>query len=295
MGPLSATIMPNFVLGFDVGATKTAWATIAEDGTKDDSGQFPTPRERAEFLAALRSIIETYPDIAAVGIGIAGTVSPDRRTSFVCTNIPNLSHLDIADFVEGEHGKPCVIDNDGRCALLGEQWLGVASDTTSAIMLTLGTGVGGAVMQRKTVLPHPTDVSLELSHLMVDQHDLFDAKSGRGTLESLLGGRNIENRYGISLAELSKDGHAGDAEALEVWELISHAFHHSIDVIIATYGSRMVIIGGTGYKDLDLYLGNAKPTVEVLAAKLGNEAGVFGAARLAWDAAREHAKDWDEE
>ena len=55
-------------------------------------------------------------------------------------------------------------------------------------------------MQRTRVLPHPTDISKEISHLVADPNDLFPAKAGRGTIEAMIGGKNVEERYGVSLA-----------------------------------------------------------------------------------------------
>jgi glucokinase len=287
--------MPNPVLAFDVGATKTAWAVVAEDGTKGEAGIFPTPTERDQFLAALREVIESYPDIDAVGVGIAGVVSPDTSMTFVTPNVPKLSWLQIGDFVEGSAGKPCAVDNDGRCALIGEVWLGAAQDTSSAVMITIGTGIGGAVMQRHKVLPHPDDLSLEISRLVADPQDIFPAPSGLGTVEALIGGHNVEARYGVELSEMVELARKGDAEALEFWGFVQQAFHKVIDAIYNAYGSKMIIVGGRGAHDLELYLGDQSTPCPVVPAQLGPEAGILGAARIALDAAEEAAKDWDEE
>jgi glucokinase len=287
--------MPNTVLAFDAGATKTAWAVITEDGTTVESGAFPTPKERDTFLAGLREIIEAYQSISAVGVGIAGIVSPDHTTTFVCPNIPGLNWLQISDFVEGMSGKPCAIDNDGRCALIGEAWLGAAQETSSAVMITVGTGIGGAVMQRGKILPHPTDLSLEISHLVADPHDLFPAPSGIGTVEALIGGRNLETRYEVELAEMVKLAKEEDPDALEFWDFVQEAFSTVVQAIYNAYGTKMIIVGGRGAADLPLYLGTTTTPCPVVPAKLGAEAGLFGAGRIALDAAEEAAKDWDEE
>jgi glucokinase len=288
--------MPKTILAFDAGATKTAWALISEDGTKTDQGVFPTPREREGFLAAVRDVLESFPDhINAVGIGVAGMVSPDHRNTFVCPNIPGLSYLELATFVESTSGKPCAVENDGRCALIGEVWQGVAQETSGAVLITLGTGVGGAVMQRRKILEHPTDLSQEISHLMVDPHDLFPASSGHGTVEAMIGGRNLEERYGVTLEEMARLVRKEDPEAIDFWNLVSEAFAKCILAIHATYDCKMIIVGGRGCADLAYYLGDMKTPCPVVAAGLGAEAGLYGAAKMGMAAADEAAKDWDEE
>ena len=82
-----------------------------------------------------------------------------------------------------------ILENDARCALIGEVWKGSAQEFSSAVLLTLGTGVGGAVMQKGTVLPHPQSISLEIGRLIVDPTDIFPTTSGFGTVEALIGGR----------------------------------------------------------------------------------------------------------
>ncbi|HSI20765.1 MAG TPA: ROK family protein [Verrucomicrobiae bacterium] len=283
--------MPNTVLAFDIGGTKTAWAIVDEEGTLGKRGEFATPQDRETFLAQFKKVVDAHADVAGVGIGIAGTVSANHKNTLVCPNIPELSHLELSETVS----KPCAIDNDGRCALIGEAWLGAATDTSSAVMITLGTGVGGAVMQRYKVLPHPTDLSLEISHLVADPDDYYPAKAGRGTIEALIGGKNIEARYEVSLAEMSGRTQKDDTDATEFWQILQHAFHQCIRAIHEAYGCRMIIVGGRGVKDLPLYLGGNPTPCPVIPAKLGPDAGLYGAARLGFDAVEEDAKDWDEE
>jgi glucokinase len=288
--------MTNPILAFDAGGTKTAWAIISPEGEIIERGVFPTPKAREPFMAAVRDVIEgNQNQIDAVGIGIAGVVSADHRTTLVCPNVPGLNYLDLADFVEGATGKPCGIDNDGRCALLGEAWKGAAKDLSSAVMITLGTGIGGAVMQQHKVLPHPTDITLEISHLIADQHDPFPAPSGTGSIEALIGGKNLEERYGVSLKEMAEAARAGKEEAIEFWGFVEEAFHRCVMAIFNTYGCKTIIVGGLGSKDLDLYSGNRVTPCPVIAAELGGDAGLYGAAQIALQVSEEANKDWDEE
>lgn len=273
--------MTQFI-GIDVGGTKTAWGLFDLEGNLLKSGQKPTPDSKEDFLKLITSIPKNN-EIEAIGIGIAGTISADHMDTLVCPNIPSLSHFELVEFMEETTGKPVSIDNDARCALIGEVWKGAAQNMTNAVMLTLGTGVGGAVMQKGRILPHPIDLNQEFSHLIIDPSDMFPAASGAGSLEALLGGRNLEDRYEVSLADVSLRAHQGDKAALKIWSNISELFVKSIQVIENIYGCRNIIIGGKGSKDLDLYLNGFNPPCPVLVAELGEKAGIYGAARLAID------------
>lgn len=279
-------------LGIDVGGTKTAWGVVDLDGVLLDSGSFPTPPERETFIHALQEVVREHPS-HGVGVGIAGTLSKNHQETLVCTNLPHLSELPLASLLREAGAILTSLDNDARCAMIGEVWLGAAASYTSAVLLTLGTGVGGAVMQRGSVLPHPSDVSQELGRIMVDPSDVFPAVSGAGTIEAFIGGRNLEERLEISLGEIAEKAEHGDAEALDTWHVISDYFQECVRAVHDQYSSKVIIIGGKGCKDLPLYLGNHEYPCPIIPAALGSEAGIYGAARLALDLYDEQQTDWE--
>jgi glucokinase len=287
------------VLGIDVGGTKTAWGLIAEDGTLLDSGRFATPTDRDEFVTALRDLIASQPPVAGIGVGIAGIVS-HHRDVVVSPYLPALSHLELAQELEqaGKH-RIVVLDNDARCALLGERWLGRAREVTSTILLTLGTGVGGAVMQKGEVLPHPTDITRELGHLVADSSDLFESPSGKGTIETLLGGRNLERRFGEPIESIIEAAREGDEECKDILETVAGYFASCVQAIADTYSPKLMLIGGAGSRSLDAVLPrNASYDFPIERCQLGEDAGVFGAAWLALDRARamkREAEEWGDD
>jgi glucokinase len=281
------------VLTFDVGGSKTAWGVVTASGELLKEGRFITPREPAAFVDELLGVVEKHgKEVQALGIGIAGTVSADHRHTLICPNIPGLSHLDLREALE-ETKLPLSIDNDGRAALVGEAWQGAAQDKSSVLLLTLGTGVGGGVMQRRVILPHPTDISQELSHFLVDHQDFFPATAGKGTVEALIGGKNLEERYGVSLQEMAERVRKNDAEAIEFWQHVSFACMKCLRALVASYGSSAIIIGGVGVHDLEYYV-QESPPCPVIPATLGEQAALYGMARIAFDELEEADKDWDE-
>lgn len=294
MGRLSATTMPN-VLAFDIGGTKVAWAMLSDAGELSQRKEVATPRTREELVTVLTKIIQDHDKAEAVGIGFPGPIAKDKQTILFCTNIPDLTRFNLGKALQEATGKLVALDNDARCALVGEAWQGAAKGLRSAVLLTLGTGVGGAVMQRGVVQPAPSDVSLEISRLIADPDDFFPGTTGKGTVEALIGGKSLEDRYGVSLHEMSLAAHKGDAEALEFWGFVQHSFVQCVRAICEVYGCKLVLVGGKGSNDLDLYTGSETMPCEVLPTKLGSDSGLYGAAQLAFEAIHLDAKDWDEE
>lgn len=268
-------------LGLDVGGTKLAWGVVDRQGTLLKQGVEPTPKEQDYFLESLVQLI-TLHQPKAVGIGIAGVISANHQDIVVCPNIPSLSHLQLVSYIHEQSPTLVKLDNDARCALIGEVWLGTAREMSSAVLVTLGTGVGGAVMQKGVVLPHPQELSQEIGRIMVDPSDTFPAVSGPGTIEAFLGGRNLEHRLGIDLGQLAQRVRKDDSEAQEIWKDISYFFIQCMKAIYDTYTCKNIIVGGIGSKDLDYYLQDDPPCT-ILSAELGSKAGVYGAARLAID------------
>ena len=269
----------SYFLGFDIGGTKIAWGVFSEEGALQKSGKTATPQNRDALLSILTKVIKTYP-VKGVGIGIAGTVSADHEDIIVSPNIPSLSHFELGHYLETTCKTVVAIDNDARCALLGEVWRGVAKDYSNAILLTIGTGLGGAVLQRGAILPHPEDVSQEIGRILVDPLDAFPASSGRGTVEAFLGGSNLEQRLGIKLSEIAKGAREGDLKAKRVWKQISYYFLQSMRAVHDHFHCEAIIIGGIGSRDLAYYLQD-EPPCPIVAAKLGGKAGMYGAAQLA--------------
>lgn len=281
--------MPN-VLAFDIGGTKIAWALVDAEGEISKSGHIPTDPDVAGFESSLKKIVDTHSDVQGVGIGFPGEVTEVGTITF-STNLPHLHGFNLRDIL-GEHlDLPLRVDNDARCALIGEAWRGGAQETSSVILITLGTGVGGAVMQKHKVLPTDDYVGNEISRIVADPTNPFPGTAGAGTIESLIGGRSLEQRFGISMKELSEGVRKHNEDAVEIWKTISYYFLQSVRAIYDVYACKLIMVGGKGMHDLEYYLQDEKTPCPVVKASLGEEAGLVGAARLAWDAYEDKLAD----
>lgn len=277
-GFLYYTKLMKPVLAFDIGGTTSRWALVSTSGKLLKFGETPSPRSEAMLLRWVSQLIQKS-GATHVGVAIAGTVSVDHLDTLVCTNLTALSHRHLSAHI-ATHAVTCLLENDARCALLGEQWLGSARHFSNVLMLTIGTGVGGALLRGGEVLPHPTDLAQELGRLMIDRGDLFPTESGSGTLEALLGGKNLEARFGVKLAEIAAGARRGNRESLRAWVPIQELTHRCLAVLADTYAPERIIIGGKGGKDLEWYVGEAETPVPVVPAALGERAGLLGAAKL---------------
>lgn len=280
-------------LGFDVGGTKTAWGVFDIEGNLLLENQKPTPQTKDDLIDLIMAVVQKNK-VKSIGIGIAGTISADHKDTIICPNIPSLGHAEIVERVKEAGVELVSLENDARAALIGEVWKGAAQDMSSAVLLTLGTGVGGAVMQKGKILPHPLTINQEIGRLIVDSTDVFPNPNGRGTVEAFLGGKNLERRLQISMADIAHGVRAGDKESLEIWEEISYFFEISIKAIHATYYCKNIIIGGRGVNDLEFYMGDKKYPCPILPATLKEKAGLYGAARVAIDLYEaDNQTDWD--
>src|SRR5687767_2274678 len=129
--------MSNNYLGFDIGATKTAWGVVDKSGKIQRSGKFETPKSISQLVSSLIDTCKENP-VEAVGIGIAGTITPDHRSVLQCTNLPNFSPMPLVELMEAKLPGIYTIDNDARCALIGEIWQGSARNLHNVVLLTLG-------------------------------------------------------------------------------------------------------------------------------------------------------------
>ncbi len=278
----------NHFLGIDIGGTKLAWGLFDANLQLSEHGRMPTPPDLEGLLAEIKDLATAQgeAEVVAIGLGIPGTHTKDRGSMLISPNIPYLNGVNILGELKVLlPGIAITYDNDARCALVGEVVAGAAKNLRNAVLITIGTGVGGAVLQRGHVLQHPDDITQELGHIPVDSMDAYTSPhSGRGTLEAFLGGKNLEERLDISLKEQVALARKDDTESLEIWAQIQEYMDRCLGALENTYNCETILVGGVASNDLDLYLGDHELPCKVIPTKLGELSGLYGAAQLALDA-----------
>ena len=305
------------VAGIDVGGTKVLGVALDPDDPTAvvDEVRVPTPDGTAPLLDVIADVVRTLGEaheIAAVGVGIAGLV--DRGGVLrVGPNLPGLYGVRVGDELDARLGLPVRVDNDATCAAWGEHVAGAARGVSVALLVTLGTGIGGGVIADGELVRGAHGFGGEVGHMVVDPHgptcpcgragcwERFASGSGLGML-----GREaaLAHRFprGVALAgqaeevrgeHVTRAAAEGDADALAIMQRFGGWVALGIGNLLAILDSSLVVIGGGLVEAGDLLVEpvraalpgqmlapDERTDVRVVAAELGERAGAIGAALL---------------
>jgi glucokinase len=217
-----------------------------------------------------------------------------RSIAFMPGRLPGLEGLVWEEFLGVAHPVPVL--NDAQAALLGEVWRGAARRTRNALLLTLGTGVGGAAMVDGHLLRGHTGRAGHFGHISLNPAGPLDIVNTPGSLEDQIGDCTVKQRSNgrfDSTAALVAAVRRGDAEGLRIWRRSIEALAAAIASLINVLDPEKIILGGgiaqagaallRPLQDcLDKFEWRpAGARVPLLRAQLGERAGAFGAA---WNA-----------
>lgn len=313
--------MKRYAFGVDVGGTSVKLGLLAEDGTLLEKWEIPTRRDRgaamllpdiAESLAAATARHGLGREaLCGVGLGVPGAVTAGRHVA-PCVNLDGWGG-DVGAALAARCGLPVSVVNDANAAALGEMWRGGGAGERNLVFLTLGTGVGGGVIVDGHLLGGVHGCGGELGHIKVRVREPEPCGCGkRGCLEQYASATGLV-RTARKLLEASarpsalRDAaldaravfdcaRAGDALALEAVELLADSLGQALAAVSCVCDPEAFVLGGgvsaAGAILLDAvaaaFRRYAFPPAEgtrFALAKLGNEAGVYGCAKLALDAA----------
>jgi glucokinase len=186
-----------YAIGLDLGGTNLKGGLVDVTGQLRVAVSEPTPRT-AEGLNALAESffakLSPNVDIRAVGIGCKGVL--DTKTTMVVRSPGDLKHLEghcLRDLVgQAVAGKPVYADNDARLALIAEWLWGAAKGCENVLMLTLGTGVGGAMLMHGQIMRGAHGVAGHVGHVTIDPHGPLCICGNYGCLETVFSARSIE-------------------------------------------------------------------------------------------------------
>jgi glucokinase len=185
------------VLGIDIGGSQIRAGMVDENGAILASRTIPTPNDLDGFLPslhdAIRWLLEATALPAGVGVGCKGIINPDStRIESLTGTLHFLEGQRLAELVGLPVDVPVFADNDARVAMAAEMVWGAARDRENVMMLTLGAGVGGAVLVNGRLLRGHTGVAGHLGHVTVDPSGRPCACGSRGCLETVFSARAIE-------------------------------------------------------------------------------------------------------
>lgn len=304
-------------IGVDIGGSKTAIGLVTCAGRIIQHRVFPTEAELG-FDRAVRRLVATVREmlqaaggdakkLSAVGIGCAGPVSPQTGEINNPYTLAGWNHCNIVEPLEVELGVPVYLENDADAAALGEFYFGAGRGAESMVMLTFGTGVGGAVILHGQLYRGAAGEHPEIGHVTVAADGPMCYCGRRGCLESIASGTALGiagQKFGWrSAAEVFAAAAGNHSEATRILELARAAVDGAVWTLLHTFlPGRIVLGGGMVEAQADFFLEPARAAVArasqiprecvtVAIAQLGNRAGLVGAAR--WAMLRAESKQSD--
>lgn len=287
------------VLGIDLGGTAIKLGRFTQDGTCLQTLRIPTPQPatpEAVLVAMAAAIAEIDPQrkAIAIGVGTPGPADAAGRIARVAINLSGWQDVPLADWLEAKTGRPTVIANDANCAGLGEAWLGAGCWYRNLILLTLGTGVGGAIILDGKLFVGHHGTAGELGLITLNPDGPPCNSGNQGSLEQYVSVQAIRRRTGMEPDELGAMALAGDPKALEFWQQYGRDLGAGLASLIYVLTPEAIVIGGGVSASADFFFPSVQAEIErrvlpssraglqLLRAELGNQAGMVGAAKLAW-------------
>jgi len=310
---------PRRVIGIDAGGTKLLGGVVDDDLVVHHrvhrTWRGADRQETLDiFVEAVEEVRVAAPDVEAVGFGIPALVDFRRGLSVWSNHLP-IGDVSFRDLMSERLGLPVVVDNDANAAALAEHRHGAARGADHAVLVALGTGIGGGLVIGGRVHRGARGFGGELGHMAVD-HDGEPCPGkcpGRGCLEVLASGSTI-GRIGAAVAADTPDtplgrrliagqeipgglvtemAHDGDEQALAVLREVGRRLGAGLCGLVNVFDPEVVVVGGGAVAGGDLLLDPARAVVasqalppiaeavRIVPAHFGDESGMLGAALLA--------------
>ncbi len=309
-------------IGVDLGGTKLlAGAVDARLGVHHRVQRSVTGLDQAALLDIAVDAVEEArnsagAEVAAVGFGIPCLMDQRSGIGVVAVNLP-LKNVPFADVMAERLELPVFVDNDGNVAAIAEHRAGAARGCSEAVLMTIGTGIGGGLILRGELYRGGVGAAAELGHVVIEMDGPRCQGNcpNYGCVEALASGtalarearRLAQERPDSGLARALDKGqelagplvtelaHDGDQAAREVIELIGTRLGVAVASFVNIFNPEVVVIGGGVIAAGELLLAPVRATVaaralppsrdevRIVAARFGVEAGMIGAAALAFD------------
>ena len=305
-------------VGVDLGGTKMLVGVVADGPNVLHRSEAPSlGRATDELLDALAAelagAISARPAVSAIGLGIPCTIDRERGLAISAVNLP-IVDVPIRDLMSERLGLPVEVDNDGNVAALAEHRWGAARGARNAVLLTIGTGIGGGLLVDGEVYRGSSGAGAELGHMVVetDGPPCQGNCPNRGCIEAVASGTALgreareaaEQHPDSALGKVLAAGEpvdgraattaalAGDEIAIEVVARIGRRIGVAISSLANVFEPDVIVVGGGVMAAGELLLEPAREELraralppmnqtDVVAAELGAEAGMIGAATMA--------------
>ena len=310
----------DLAIGVDIGGTKVLGGVVDLTGKILRTFRADTPREGGDALnqviADVVAELQTTHKTESIGISAAGLVSSDRQTMLGAPNIKDWDGVNIAKALHKISGINSIVENDANSAAWAERVYGAGKGQENVIMITVGTGLGGAAIVDGKPLRGANGTGAEFGHMRVAPGGELCGCGIRGCFEQYASGTALMRQTKAAIAkdpDSAKDllargdgtitgllgnhitdaARVGDKLAIGVLENLGDWLGQGIATLAMLFDPAIVVIGGGVIDAGELLLEPARrammrempfvgkhPVPEIVAAKLGNDAGLVGAADL---------------
>lgn len=301
--------MPKkYAIGIDIGGTNIKAALVSNKGEAVKSLK---ESSAGDILASAQKMVEELfnDEVAGVGIGIAGLIDKNKGIVTFSPNIHAIEGIDFTNTFKKKFHVPVFLENDANAAALGEKWMGAGQRFNNFVLLTLGTGIGGGIIYEGEL----ADFAAEVGHMSINADGAKCPCGNLGCLELYVAANAIKTRvitaleqgaesllkeycqgafYKITTEDIYKFALDGDSISRDALRETGRYLGVGITNIIDILSPEAIILGGGLIGAWNIYVQEAMKEasrrtlaslfekVEIIPAKLGDEAGAVGAAKL---------------
>lgn len=312
----SELVTQDQVFAVDLGGTFLRIALVDGCGKIHQQLKQRTPRGDSPdvIVDALASAADRWSSdgrrISAASIMVPGTVDNQNAVVVQAPNLPSLTNFPLKAVLEERLGWPVLLENDANAAAVGEMWLGAARGCRDVVSVTLGTGVGGGVILDGELWRGAHGSAGEIGHTTVDPFSDLKCKCGNiGCLELFASAtaivrmtreglprfpQSVLNREDLTAERVYDAGRDGDELALSVFKRFGTYLGVGLANLINIIDPEIIVIAGGAVNGWDLFACDMQrevseravrvtaQQVKIAAAQCGDNAGLLGAARLAF-------------
>ena len=311
----------KMILACDLGGTNLRMAAVDEAGKILHLVKVDTPKtERADEI--VRAVVETadqcraavrrFGEVQMLAAAVPATINAAEGFILKSPNIPALDGFHFSAAVSERLRLPVILENDANAAAIGEQTFGAAKGFQTAVIVTLGTGVGGGIIVHGKLLRGIDGTAGEIGHICVERQGAPCGCGSFGCVEQYASAtaivrltRELARRYPNSVwqdkspltsTDVYRAGIEGDDLALEVFRQMGSYLGAALADLVNILNPEVIVIGGGASAAWDLFIGHVREqirhhafrepaeTVKIVRASLGDDAaGILGASKMAFD------------
>ena len=280
--------------GIDIGGTNIKYGVIEEEGNIIKSSERSTEAHKGgmsiidKVKEIIREMNKEYK-IEGICVSTAGMVCPkEGKIVYAGPTIPNYTGVEIKKILEKEFNIKCEVENDVNCAALGELWLGAGKGKESMSCMTIGTGIGGAIIADGKIIPGFSNSAGEIGYMLVNGEQIQNIASTTALVRSVANRKGIDEND-INGKEIFKGYEEGDSICIDEIEKLADTLALGITNIVYLFNPEVVVLGGGIMaredilrplidKSLKKYLiESVYNNTNIAFAELKNTAGMMGA------------------